>query len=747
MRFPINSSCSKLLNWAYKIRDSSLNARWDDVFSHFHQINKTGIQLTDPAIFHPILKACVFLSFRHGNSIHASIIKQGFESFTSLGNSITDFYVKSGFLDSAQAVFTSMNSKDSISWNIMIHGYLEQGLFDEGLWLFMQARVIGFEPNVSTLVLVVQACRNLRAVHDGLKLHGYIIQSGFWSISSVQNSLLSLYADSGIELARKLFDEMCERDVISWSVMIGGYAQREEAYVALVLFREMVSKIGFEIDAQVMVSAVKACTSLEDLSGGKLVHGFVICRGLDCDSFVGNSLVDMYSKCSDTDSAFKVFSNMPMKNLVSWNSLLSGFVHNEKHSDALLLLDSMRNLGIEADEVTLVNLLHLCKYYIDPLQCKLIHSIVLRRGYESNDLVINSLTDAYAKCDLITLAWTLFIQMKRRDTVNWSTMIAGFTHCGMPGEAISLFQEMYRAQEKPNAITVLNLLKACSCYAELKRAKWSHGIAIRRDLASEVVTGTAILDMYSSCGDIEASRKAFNQISCKNIVSYSAMISACGMNGLAHDAIALLAEMKLHGLKPNSVTTLSVLSACSHGGLVAEGLRFFEDLVQDPEVELRLEHHSCVVDMLGRAGKIDSAMELIKSLPEGLKAGPSGWGAVLSACRNYGNSKLGAGEVAVARVLELEPSNSGGYMLGSGMYAASGSWVDAARMRRLVKEREVRVVAGYSLVHVNNKACRFVAGGKNHQNHPLWDEICFVVEQLHEWMMVDSRKNEILSQE
>lgn len=697
--------------------------------------------MTDPSFFHPILKACHTLSsFKHANSVHAYVIKNGlFESYPSLQNSLMDFYIKSGSFQSATSVFEGMKVRDTISWNIMISGYLNQaGCYEKGLILFNEARGTGtFEPNVATLVLLVQACR---AINDGLKIHGYVIKSGYCTVSSVQNSLLSFYAANvGISVARILFDQMLDRDVVSWSVMIGGYVQDEEPHVALCLFNEMVSGFGIEVDAQLMVSVLQACTSIEELSVGRLAHGFVIRKGMIFDLFVGNSLIDMYSKCRDTVSADQVFSEMTLKNLVSWNSLLSGLVHDKKHVEAISLFDSMSKDGIQVDEVTLVSVLQICKYHLDQLLCKSIHCAVLRRGYELNKLVINSLVDVYAKCDLITIAWALFCQMTEQDTVTWSTMIAGFTNCGMLEEAFAVYEKMILAECNPNAVTMLNLIEACSTSGEIERSKWAHGIVIRRGFSSEVAVGTAILDMYSKCGEIETSRKVFDQISSKSTVSWSAMIAAYGMNSRAQDALSLFTELKSQGLKPNQVTIISLLSACSHGGLVEEGISLFEELVQDHDIELTVEHYSCMVDLLGRAGKLDRAMELIDAMPDNLKPSASAWGALLSACRRYGNSELGV--EAVSRVLELEPSNSAGYMLASSMYATEGLWVDAARMRALVKERGVKVVAGHSLVHVNNRVVTFVAGDKK---HPLSDEIWLLVELLHEFMRLDNRNNEFI---
>ncbi|KAK4561958.1 hypothetical protein RGQ29_004705, partial [Quercus rubra] len=664
------------------------------VFSHYNQMKKTGIQLTDPSAFPPILKACSNLSFRHGRSIHGSLVKQGFELFTSIGNSTLDFYMKCG---------------DLVSWNIMIYGYLQKGDLQEGLLWFMSARVDGFEPNNSTLVLVIQACHSLRAKLEGLQVHGYSFRSGFLAIPSVQNSLLSL----------KCLMKCVKKDVISWSVIIIGYVQNEEAQVGLQVYREMVFEVGIEPDGVTMVSLLKACASLGDLSIGRMVHGLVIGRGFVFEVYIGNSLIDMYSKCYDAESAFKAFNELSQRNNVTWNSILSGFVLNTNHLEALSLFHSMVKEGIEADEVSLVNILQTCKFFVQPFHCKSFHCVIIRWGYESNELVLNSLIGAYGKCNLIELAWKFFDGMERRDVVSWSTMIAGFTYCGKPDEAIAVFQEMIYAQEKLNVVTIINLLEACSASAELRRSMWAHGLSIYRGFEAEVAVATAIVEMYSKCGAIEDSRKAFEQISDKNVFSWSAMIAAYGMNGFAHEALTLIAEMKKHGVEPNAVTALS-------------GLGFFNSMIKDHTVEPGLEHYSCMVDMLGRAGQLDSAIDLIKKMPEGFEAGASIWGALLSACKSNGNSKLGTG--AISRVLELEPLNSSGYLLASSMYASGGSFVDAARMRRLVKERGVRVVAGYSLVHVKNRACKFLAGDKS---TPQVGEIHSIVDQLHGCMKID----------
>ncbi|KAL1535320.1 pentatricopeptide repeat-containing protein [Salvia divinorum] len=735
MRFPTVSSMTNLQNLCHKINELSFVYRWKEVLTHYKEIRKVGYQLIDHTIYSHVLKACLACSSRLGQSVHASLSKQGFDSFISVGNSLTDFYAKSGALCSAFSVFDSMKKRDSVSWNTILHGHLDQGFLEEGVDLFIQARLFGFESNISTLVLVIQAYQTLQAFDDGQKFHGYLIRSGLWSLTSVQNSLLGMYAANRMDYAETLFDEMYEKDVISWSVMIRGYVHVDDNVFALESFKQMISEFGVEPDGQTMVSVLKGCTQLGELKTGKLIHGYVVSRGLRCDLFVGNTIIDLYCKCGDIDSAITAFWEMPYRNIVSWNSLLSGLVRNEKHAESLNFFASMEKSGLDADEVTLVNLLLVCKVLGDLHQCKLIHSRIIRRGFYSNELAVNSLVDTYAKCNQIDLSWRLFGQINTPDIVTWSTMISAFTHCGLPDEAISLYRQMRLSQERLNPVTLLNLLEACALSAEIGRSKCAHGIAIRMGLASHVAVGTSVLDMYSKCGAIEASRRAFDQISTKNVVSWSAIIAAYGLNGLPHDAVALLPEMEAHGVKPNSVTILAVLSACCHGGLIDEGLTLSKDIVKKHGAELKLEHYSCLVDLLARAGKLEDAFQLIKSIPAAMKPGASAWGALLSACRTYENRKLTEG--ALPQIFELEPSSSAGYLLASNTFAAGGSWTDASGIRCLMKERGVKVVAGYSMVHVGKNVHTFTAGDKCHLLSN--DSYMFgpVVEQLHSCMTID----------
>ncbi|CAH8306086.1 unnamed protein product [Eruca vesicaria subsp. sativa] len=726
--------CRKLQALSSRIKQASSNAKWRDVLSAYSDIQTSGTQLNDPFLFPIVLKSCAKLSrLSQGRCLHASLLKRGFESFVSVGNSIVDLYMKCGdFCSATRALFTSSRD-DSVSRNVVVFGFLDRGFAERGLRWFSESRAWGFDPNVSTLVLVIQALRRgFGSYVDGEKIHGYVIRSGFFGISSVQNSVLSLYAGFDLFTARKVFDEMSERDVVSWSVVIRCYVQTREPVFALNLFREMVREGKTGPDSVTVTSVLHGCALLEDADVGRSVHGFSIRKGFDLgDVFVLNSLIDMYSKGFDVDSAFRVFDEMTCRNMVTWNSILAGFVHNQRNEEALEMFGLMRKEAVGADEVTLVSLLQVCKFFQQPLPCKSVHCVIIRRAYESNKVVFTSLIDAYTSCSLVDNATTLFESMSFKDVVSCSTMISGLARSGRPDEAISIFCQM---KDKPNAITIINLLDACSVSADLRKSRWAHGIAIRRGLATtDISVDTSIADAYAKCGAIEMARRTFDSVPRKNVVSWTVIISAYAINGLPEKALASFEEMKREGCTPNAVTYLAVLSACNHGGLIKQGLMIFKSMVEDHN-KPSLKHYSCLVDMLSRAGEIETAMELIKNLPDDMKPGAGAWGSILSGCRNRLKSGIVTTE-AISEVLVLEPMCSSGYLLASSVFAAEKSWEDVASMRRLVKERKVPVVAGYSTVLEGAIAKRFLAGEKLNQSDC---EINNVVQSLHRCLTLEN---------
>ncbi|KAG6519289.1 pentatricopeptide repeat-containing protein At2g17210-like [Zingiber officinale] len=737
MRAPVAgtliSSAKSILRDRSEIGCTSL-IRWQDHLFLYRQLKNSSLPATS-ATFPPVLKACANLElFDHGESIHADVIKMGFASYSSTCNTIMSLYIKRGATYCALNLFGEMPQRDSISWNVIIHGLSSCGDSEAGMGFFRQARTLGFEPNVATLVLAIQASWKLNDVDEGLKLHDLVLKNGFLADVSVQNSMISMYAKVGdIDSARRVFDEITEKDVISWSSLIGGYVQNGQAVLALQLFRDMSSEC--DMDELTAASVLQACSFAEDVHQGSSFHCHLIRKGIEHDLFVQNSLIDMYSKCNDVDSARNIFDMMSDRNSVSWNTMVSGLLRNERHQEAVALFNSMKKGGVLIDEVALVNLMQSCKKLNQVIWCKCIHSMIIKKEFASSTIVLNNLMDAYVKCNGVELAAKLFNRMESRNVISWSIIIAGFARNGQPDKAIANFIQMWLAGEQLNPVAMLSVLEACAVAAELKLSKSAHGIVLRNQFASDLSIGTAILDMYAKCGDVSSARKVFESTVEKNVTTWNAMIGAFGMNGCPRASLVVFSEMVSQNVKPNEVTILAVLSACSHGGLVEEGLSIFKSMTSDPSLRATVEHYSCVVDMLGRAGDLEGALEVIERMPE---AGPAAWSSLLSACRSRGNCKVG--QNAAARILELEPSNPAGYLLTSSMYAKDGSVDEMARTRLLLRKKGVKVIGGYSLVRIDGKAHKFVSWDGS---HPQSKEVYSMIEFLHNCMRL-SDKNDFL---
>ncbi|KAL6635431.1 hypothetical protein ACP70R_028102 [Stipagrostis hirtigluma subsp. patula] len=504
-------------------------------------------------------------------------------------------------------------------------------------------------------------------------MHAHLLKTAYISMLPVANHLLSLYPASA---APKLFDDMPLRDRVSWTSLIRASAPPQ----ALRLFARML-RAALHPDGILLVVVLRACAALADARLGASLHAQLTRRGLHADVFVANSLVHMYSQCLRLQPAREVFDAIADKNVVSWNTMLSGLLHADRCSDALDLLFTAGN-DLRADATTLAVLLQLCKKLARPLWCRSLHALALRKLLLLASLpLLNALLDAYAKCGLLEHALRLFHRMPLpdRNVVTWSTVIAACAHGGRPHQAVACFVAMQEAGERPNSITMLSLLEACANRAEMRASRCAHGVALRSGLAWEQGVGNALVDMYGKCGDLASSTRVFEAMAVKDVVSWNSMIGALGMNGRARDALALLGEMVEREVKPNGVTLLAVLSACAHGGLVREGVAWLERMRREHGVQVGAEHVSCVVDMLARVGDVDGAAAIAPAA-----ATAAAWSALLSGCRKSGRLE----EEAARRVVELEPGNSAGYLLGRRGEAV-----------RRMRERGVKVSGGYSVVH------------------------------------------------
>eukprot|EP01018_Ginkgo_biloba_P037415 Gb_09416 [translate_table: standard] len=560
--------------------------------------------------------------------------------------------------------------------------------------------------NAQSYACLLQSCTNIRSLNQ---LHARLLITGFNNDAYLDTKLVSMYAKCGsLEYARLVFDRMYERNVLSWNALIRGYSRKEPCLEALALYHQMQGR-NIVPDKFTFSFVLKACARLAALQDGKEIHHQIVRAGFESDVFVGTALIDMYIKCWSVEDARRVFDKMSRRDVVTWTAMISGYAQNGHAHEALTLFNQMLLEEVTPDSFTMVSVLQACGALRALKQGEWIHEYIIRSEYILDDFVWTALIDMYAKCGNLEIARQLFHKMSQQNVVSWSAMIAGYAQNGHANEALALFRQMQLADVKPDSVTMVCLLQACTCLGDLKRGKAVHGYIIRRDFATVVSVGTSLIDMYAKCKNIDSAGRLFGKMVDRNVVSWNAIIGAYTQNGLANVALSFFHQMRLAevtpdvatmmqqtDMKPDHITFICVLSACSHAGLVDEGWQYFDCMNRDYCITPAVKHYACMVDLLGRAGHLQEAYNFIQKMP--LEPDASVWGALLGACRIHCNIELG--EQVAETLLDLEPENPVYYVLLSNIYAGAGRWDAVAKVRTLMEGKGLKKTAGCSLIEM-----------------------------------------------
>lgn len=367
------------------------------------------------------------------------------------------------------------------------------------------------------------------------------------------------------------------------------------------LFCEMRKELWLRQTSYTFASVFKVCARLVDLEIGKQVHGVIIRSGVDLDVCGRIALVDMYAKCGCIEDARQVFDEMLERDVVLWTAMIAGYVQHGLSEKALQLFEEMLEEGVSVNQFTIASVLSACAVgeYLEKGQQ--VHGKLVKTGSKPDAFVASALVDMYAKCGNLEDAHKVFDRMGKGDEVFWTALITGYVQHGFDNEAFQLFKEMQCAGMKPNQFTFASVLRACVSLMALERGRQAHAHIIKVGFELNLFAGNTLVDMYSKCGSIEDAKDAFYKIPKPNVVSWNAMITGCAQHGLGKEVLKLFQEMQLEGIKPDHITFVGVLSACSRAGLVDEGRRYFNSMSSNYGVDTRLEHCACMVDILGRA--------------------------------------------------------------------------------------------------------------------------------------------------
>ncbi|KAJ4971352.1 hypothetical protein NE237_004451 [Protea cynaroides] len=468
---------------------------------------------------------------------------------------------------------------------------------------------------------------------------------------------------------------------------------------------------------------LQRCARNKATKEGKICHGRVVLYGLENDILASNILINMYSKCGLLEPACQIFDRMPKRSSVSWNTIIGAHTQHGEEDKALKLFMWMLKEGDPPSAFTLSSILCACAAKLAFCESKQLHAFALKTAMNSNVFVGTAVLDVYAKCNFIEDARLVFDTMSERSGVTWSSMVAGYVQNNLYEEALILFHKAQKIGLEQSQYTVSAAVSACASLAAVIEGIQLHAVLVRTGCVSNLFVAASLVDMYAKCGSIKEAYFVFASIEGKNVVLWNAMISGFARHAHFMQAMILFEKMQQMGIHPNEITYVSILSVCSHVGLVETGQRYFDLMNRDLSVEPNVHHYSCMVDLFGRAGMIHEARNLIETMP--LKASASMWGSLLASCRNHGNYELA--EVAAKHLFEIEPQNAGNHVLLSNIYAANKRWEEVARSRKLLKDSGVKKVMGKSWIEVKGQVHTFMVGERI---HPRIDDIYAKLEDL-----------------
>lgn len=540
-----------------------------------------------------------------------------------------------------------------------------------------------------------------------------------------------------------MFDKIPEKNTFSWNALLIGYSLNNFHNETLELFSSFLYSgrrgMSAKPDSFTITCVLKALSGVStDSVLAKMIHCYAAKCGFDSDIFVGNGLITYYSRCHDIVSARRTFDVMPERDLVSWNSMISGYSQGVFYEESKKLYRIMLDLvEVRPNQVTIVAILQACALSNDLLFGLEVHRYVIENQIQMDISLCNSIITFYAKCGSLDYARELFQEMSEKDDITYGALISGYMAHGFVNEAVSLFRkmrnpglsvwnavisgqvqnnqlegvldlvrEMQVFNLKPNTVTVSSILPVVTSFSNIKIAKEIHAYTIRNNKDRDVHVATAIIDAYSKLGFINGAEIVFHKMKVRSVIIWTAIISAYAAHGYSERALSSFNEMLNYGIQPDSVTFTAVLAACAHTGLISEAQGIFQSLFNKYGIEPLVEHYACMVGVLSRAGKLSEAVKLVNEMP--MEPNAKVWGALLSGASISGDLELG--KVICSYLFELEPTNTGTYMLMANLYSKAGRWEEAQEVRGKMENIGLKKVAGSSWIETCRGLQCFTAG-------------------------------------
>lgn len=674
----------------------------------FHRMQLVGVR-PDPYSLCVLLGNHGYVGYKEVKQIHGYSVRNVSTSDLFLETALMDAYFSCGRPEDAWCLFKELEDQSNIvAWNVMIGGLGQNRLRERSLELYLLMKNKNVKPVSSSFTRIIHVCSEGEFVTFGNQVHCDAIKLGFENDPYVCTSLLIMHAKCQlVEQAEKVFNQVPHKEVELWNAMISAYVGNGRAYDALKIYKQM--RLSKHLPDSFTISTILSSISMVAFYDfGRLIHTELVKRPIENNLTVQSALLTMYSRCGNNDDSYSVFSKMKERDVVAWGSMISGFCQNRQYKEAAEIFRAMKADGVKVDSDIMASIISACTGIEKVESGCVVHGFVIKNGLEMDIFVASSLVDMYSKFGFPDRAGNVFSDMRFKNLVAWNSIISCYSRNGLSELSIGLFPQILQNGFYPDSVTFTSVLVAISSVAALLKGKSVHGylIKLRNPFTFDIQVENTLLDMYIKCGFLKYAEHIFQSMPQNNLVAWNSMISGYGSHGECFKALRLFDEMRSSEITPDDVTFLSLLSACNHSGLIDKGLDLFEMMRNEYVIEPRMEHYVNIVDLFGRAGRVDDAYSFVKNMP--IEPDKSIWLSLLSSCRIHHNLELG--EMVANELLKVQPSSGSNYVQLLNIYGEAELWDRAANLRASMKEKGLKKTPGCSWIEVRDRVDTFFSG-------------------------------------
>lgn len=715
-----------VVSWSVLIDGFVAEERNKEAGELFHRMRTAGVRPNGFTLLSVVKSCSMSVNLEFGKQLHAEVVKGGYFSDVYVGSALVKLYAECDEMKYAHKVFYALPDQNVVSWNAFLSGYAKAGDGERVLTLFCTMTESEVRFSDYTLSTVLKGCASLGSLRAGQVVHSMATKIGRECDDFISCGLVRMYSEcDSFNDALKVFKRIRDPDLVTWTTMISGLSQQGQKLKAIKLFHSM-SCSGLRPNEFSLSAIATAAPVLGDQWYCKSIHACVFKLGYECEISVSNALIDMYMEIGSVHDGYQVFSVMDETDLVSWNTLISGLHGNQTSDLGPSIFKKMLAESVQPDNSTFLSILKACASLANIDFGKQVHAHIIKGDLGVDDFLGTKLLDMYAKCGCLENVQILFNRMTERDTVTWTVLISLYAQTEHHGEKVmQYFNQMQREGVKANEFTLASCLKGCSVMANLGNGQQLHSWLIKSGHFSDLHAASALIDMYGKCGCVDDAETIFMSMEIVDTVMWNTMIHVYSQHGQNGQALEIFRTMLNKDGLPDGVTLLNVLSACSRMGLIEEGRQHFFSMTELYGITPSFEHYSCMIDILGRAGRFDELERFI----EDMKVAPNAliWQTVLGACKVHGNMELA--ERAAQKLFEIEPKTDSNYIALSNIYAAKGRWDDVSRVRDLMSIQGVKKEPGCSWVEVHGQTHVFLS---QDASHPKIGDVYQKLEELHE---------------